>query len=90
MTDLTEEKQKAFLEELFTLQGTCQCGYPDCTAIIYEAQSSSGCNYLIEHDVEEATKSNILVYSKTHDNIVFNGKCDTEHDIALALRMVII
>lgn len=85
-----EDEKQDFLEEVTTLLGKCQCRTPKCTAIVFETVGQSGFCYNIEYDPKPKGSSNVLIYLRKGDNVVFNGECKTQHDIAQVLRMVII
>tara|TARA_Y100001973_G_scaffold71568_1_gene104290 strand:+ start:287 stop:556 length:270 start_codon:yes stop_codon:yes gene_type:complete len=82
-----EDVKRDFLQEVATLLGPCKY---ESKTILYEIVAKSGYNYMIEYDQEPKGFSNVLIYLRKGENIVFNGFCKTQHDIAQVLRMVII
>jgi len=84
--ELVDEK-KDFLIEVATLLGYCK---HEGRTTLYEITAKSGYNYMIEYDPEPKGFSNVLVYLRKGENIVFNGLCKTQHDIAQVLRMVVV
>ena len=88
---LVEDLKQDFLEEVSTLMGPCTCGNKKCKSTVFEAIGiSSNYQYVIEYDADPKGFSNMLIYVKKGELVVFNGRCDTESDIAQILRMVII
>jgi hypothetical protein len=87
-----EDLKRDFLEEVCTLLGPCECGSPNCKSFVFESIGKiSTFRYIVEYDPSSDTHCNLLIYLKKRgDNIVFNGRCETELDVAQVLRMVII
>lgn len=87
------DNMQDFLEEVTTLLGRCECGSPECTALVFHTiGKESGLPYEIGYDPEPVGTSNFLISIKKdkRDHVVFDGRCDTETDLAQVLRMVII
>ena len=89
MSDLVAE-QIPFLAEVASFVCYCDCNRASCNGEIYELCGESGYEYMIEYDPHAVDISNMLIYLKNKDNVVFNGTCNGEHDIAQVLRMVIL
>lgn len=79
-----------FLEEVVTKLGVCQCANPNCGGVIFETAGPSGYTYQIDYDPSPKGFSNLLISLKKEQDVVFNGRCNDQHDIAQILRMVII
>ncbi len=88
---LVEDLKQDFLEEVSSFLGACSCGNKKCKSVVFEAIGvSSNFQYVIEYDSDPQGFSNMLIYVKKGELVVFNGRCNTESDIAQILRMVII
>ena len=87
---MIEDEKKDFLEEVTTLLGPCECNNPKCESVVFETIAKSNFQYLIEYDPDPKGASNMLIYLRKGENVVFNGRCETENDVAQVLRMVII
>jgi hypothetical protein len=79
-----------FLTEMLTYMGKCQCGNAKCKSMIFLAKGNSGFEYIVDYDPAATEHSNIAIVTRKKEDVVFNGRCENEHDIAQVLRMVVI
>jgi hypothetical protein len=92
MNDIADIDMKCdFLNDVTNFVGPCICLNEKCKSVVFETiGNTSGFLYIIEYDASSKGFSNLLISIKDSRLVVFNGKCDTESDVAQILRMVII
>jgi hypothetical protein len=94
MTAKLEQKlEKSFIDEIGIFIGPCNCNNISCPNVMYKfVGKDSDLEYILEYDegAEAGEAVNIVVYIKENDVVVFNGRCDNNHDLAQVLRMTAI
>lgn len=90
---LSKTLEKGFIDEIGTFIGPCNCNNVSCPNIMYKfVGSQSDLEYILEYDAtaKEGEAINIQIYIQESDMVVFNGRCNNNHDLAQALRMTVI
>ena len=91
--ELSEPLEKSFIDEIGIYVGPCTCDNEACKNLIYKfIGKESKLEYILEYDSNTAdTESvNVQIYIKENKYVVFNGRCDNNHDLAQTLRMTVI